>query len=223
MESKEKKLIIYGIGSMTKTLLADDDEQKTLQPAVFSVDNTYMTCDTYMGRPVIPFEEITKQCPPDEYVMLVVCGRQSLRGRTLMLDRAKKAGYELINYISPKATVEPGVVIGENNLIFSGARLGHDGHLGSNNVIRQDAYVGHDFRIGNGNFISVHCTLGSSCTIRDLSYFGLNVTCRDHLTFGDECLIGMGSVVTKPVDDYATAYGVPARIVSYHKDTGVVF
>ena len=36
---------------------------------------------------------------------------------------------------------------------------------------------------------------------------------------GKHCVIGAGSVVTKPIPDYAIAYGNPARIVRFRTDT----
>jgi acetyltransferase-like isoleucine patch superfamily enzyme len=36
---------------------------------------------------------------------------------------------------------------------------------------------------------------------------------------GRHCVIGAGSVVTKPVPDYAVAVGVPARVVRYRNAT----
>ena len=219
----EKKLIIYGPGCLAEILLADDAKHHTLAPVCFTADREFMRSDVFHGLPVIPFEDIVGVCPPSEYDMLVVCDRQNLRRRMEMYHKAKDCGYRLINYISPEAHLEPGITIGDNNLIFSGARLGHDGCLGSHNVIRQDTYIGHEFSIGDGNMISVHCTIGSMCHIGNCSYFGMSVTSRDHNSFGSECLVGMGSVVTKPVEEYATAYGVPAKTVSYHKETGVIF
>src|SRR5262249_57529706 len=35
---------------------------------------------------------------------------------------------------------------------------------------------------------------------------------------GKHCVIGAGSVVTKPVPDYAIAVGVPARVVRYRNE-----
>jgi acetyltransferase-like isoleucine patch superfamily enzyme len=37
---------------------------------------------------------------------------------------------------------------------------------------------------------------------------------------GRHCVIGAGSVVTRPIQDYAIAVGVPARVVRYRRGTG---
>ncbi len=38
---------------------------------------------------------------------------------------------------------------------------------------------------------------------------------------GKHCVIGAGSVVTKPIPDYAIAVGVPARVVRFRNETAV--
>ena len=36
---------------------------------------------------------------------------------------------------------------------------------------------------------------------------------------GQHCIIGAGSVVTKPIPDFAIAVGVPARVIRYRKES----
>jgi acetyltransferase-like isoleucine patch superfamily enzyme len=35
---------------------------------------------------------------------------------------------------------------------------------------------------------------------------------------GKHCVIGAGSVVSKPIPDYAVAVGVPARVIRYRNE-----
>jgi len=54
-------------------------------------------------------------------------------------------------------------------------------------------------------------TIGCDTWIGDRSIVMANV--------GKHCVIGAGSVVTKPIPDYAIAFGNPARIVRYRNET----
>ena len=54
-------------------------------------------------------------------------------------------------------------------------------------------------------------TIGRDTWIGDRSIVMANV--------GKHCVIGAGSVVTKPIPDYAIAFGNPARIVRYRNET----
>lgn len=218
-----KKLVIYGAGELARMFLAELLRSKLYEVAAFTVDEKYIDTDKVMGLPLLPFETVETRYAPDEYAMVALCGYKSMRARRAMYLRAKEKGYPLINYVSPDAVVDFGVEFkGDNNIVMANAVIGFDSVFGSNNIIRQNVYLGHEATVGDDNIISSACCIGGKSTIGSLNYLGLSVTCRDHAVIGNECLIGMGSVVTKPIDDYATAYGVPAKIVSYHKDTGVV-
>lgn len=94
--------------------------------------------------------------------------------------------------------------------------------MGSDNIIRQNLYLGHNFMMGDHNILSVGCNIGGFCNIGSLCFFGLSVTIADRKNIGDECLLGMGSVVTKSIPAFATAYGCPAKVMSYHEETGVI-
>lgn len=52
-----------------------------------------------------------------------------------------------------------------------------------------------------------HVTIGADSWIGDRAIVMADV--------GRHCVIGAGSVVTKPISDYAVAVGVPARVVKY--------
>jgi serine acetyltransferase len=43
------------------------------------------------------------------------------------------------------------------------------------------------------------------------SVVGLGARIRDHIRIGDGVMVGMGSVVTRPVEDEAVVVGVPAK------------
>jgi acetyltransferase-like isoleucine patch superfamily enzyme len=55
-----------------------------------------------------------------------------------------------------------------------------------------------------------HITIGRDTWIGDRAVVLANV--------GKQCIVGAGSVVTKPLPDYAIAVGVPAKIVRYRTD-----
>ena len=96
------------------------------------------------------------------------------------------------------------------------------GRMGSGNIIRQNVYLGHNFQIGNHNIISVGCVIGGFLRTGDLNFFGFQVTSSGFRMIGDECLIGMGSVLTRDVPSYTKVYGNPAVAHGTHEDTGVI-
>ncbi len=217
-----KDILIYGIGGLGQIVVADMERYKSANPVAFVADREYCNIESLRGLPVVPLDEVVSKYPPENYDMLVAFGMGRLRLRASLYQKAKDLGYTLANYISPGAFLDDrNYPMGDNNIILDGARIGFGGSLGSDNVIRQNVYIGHEFDIGNHNILSVGTVVGGRCRFGDLNYVALSVTIASNRVIGDECLIGMSSNVTKNIESYAKAYGNPAKVVSFHKDTGV--
>jgi len=108
------------------------------------------------------------------------------------------------------------VTIGDNNVISELVTIQRPFEctstvIGSNNIIMAHAHVGHDVVIGDNCEICTHAVIGGYTTIKDGVKLKLGVTVRNRLVIGMGALIGLGSVVTKDIQDNAVAYGNPAR------------
>ncbi|OCS29366.1 hypothetical protein CFVLMG6570_09655 [Campylobacter fetus subsp. venerealis LMG 6570 = CCUG 33900] len=53
----------------------------------------------------------------------------------------------------------------------------------------------------------------STITIGDDTWIGANTTILPGVKIGKFCIIGAGSIVTKDVDDFSIAVGVPAKVI----------
>lgn len=217
------RVIVYGTGSYSEIFYHEACLFGAIEIVAFTVDRAYLDSTEFCGLPVVPFEQVKMLFPPEEFEMMVVTSPKRLRTRMDMYLKAKGLGYHLANYVSPRAILEPGVQMGDNNIIFADAFIGHHSVLGNDNIIRQKVYLGHQSEMKDHNIIVAGCTLGGLSRIGNLSFFGLGMVGRDRILYGDEAFVGLGSVVTKNVEDFATVIGCPAKTVSYHQDTGIVF
>ena len=218
------KLLIYGAGTYGKIVYHDIKQFGTEQFDVvaFVMNEEYINEKTLYGLPVVPFENIEKRYPPDVYRMLICCGYTVMRNRKAMYDKALAKGYALPNYISSKAILETVPEMGNNNIILANAVVGYEGKMGSDNIIFQNTWIGHEFTIGSHSIIGFGSSIGGRANIGDLSYLSIGVTATGRIYFGNECLCGVGSNIIKDVEPYSTVVGNPARVISYHPDTGVV-
>lgn len=101
--------------------------------------------------------------------------------------------------------IHPGAQIGRGLFIDHGMGLvvGETTIVGDNVVLHQDVTLG-----GTGKQQGKrHPTLGNDVVV------GVGAKILGAITIGDGALIGGGAVVVKDVPPYATAIGVPARIV----------
>lgn len=216
------KVVIYGAGPYGRIFLSEVLTYNAFDCVAFTVDRAYLESNMIDGLPVVAFEDVETIYPPSSYRMIVICGYTRMRNRLEMYNKAKAKGYEFINYISPKAHIEGKLDMGDNNVIYSGCIIGHDGKMGSGNIIRQNCYIGHNFCIGNHNIISVGGIIGGYLEMGDLNFLGFRVTSSGFRRIGDENLIGMGSVLTKNVESFSKVFGNPAKVHGTHENTGVL-
>jgi UDP-N-acetylglucosamine acyltransferase len=114
-------------------------------------------------------------------------------------------------------TFEGFVTIGNNNVISEHVTIQRpyersSTRIGSNNIIMAHSHIGHDVVIGDGCEICTGVIIGGYTTIKDGVKLKLGVTVRNRLVIGLNALIGLGSVVTKSIEDNAVAYGNPAKV-----------
>jgi len=109
------------------------------------------------------------------------------------------------------------VVIGDDNVISELVTIqrpkdeGAITVIGSNNIIMAHSHIGHDAKIGSNCEISTGSVIGGYSEVGDDTKLKLNVTVRNRKKIGKNCLVGMGSVVVKDIDDNLVVVGNPAK------------
>lgn len=217
-----KRIVIYGNGQYARLLHQMMLDDGRFEIAAFAADEQFITQRTLFGLSVVEFENVDAEYPADRFDMMVAIGAVRVRDRKRMFDKAKSKGYRLANYVAARANTYSDLVLGENNIVFTGAYLGPGGRLGDNNMIRPNCYVGHDFRIGSHNYIAPGCNIAGCSSIGDLCYIGIGTTTIQGLVIADETLIGAGSLVLRSTEPQSKYYGSPARKMGEHPDTGIL-
>jgi len=72
-------------------------------------------------------------------------------------------------------------------------------------------HIGHNVTIGKHSIVTAGVTIAGSTKIGNYVWIGPNSIIRENIFIGDNAFIGMGSVVTKSVENGWIVYGVPAK------------
>lgn len=153
--------------------------------------------------------------PPDDRPWLVIGfgGGETLGGlaaRTAATERFGPAArwatvIHAAAWISPTATIEPGVVILAHALVNTGA------HVGRHAIVNSAAVVEHDVVVGHGSHVAPGAVIGGATRIGDHAFIGLGARVRDHIEIGAGAVVGMGAVVVESIEPGAIVVGIPAR------------
>lgn len=180
--------------------------------AAFTVDQAYLSGDSYEGLPLVPFETLETRYPPSDYRLLIPMGYQRINGvRRARYEAAKQRGYTFVNYISSRASVWPDLQVGENVLIYEHAVIQPFASIGDNCIIRSGAHISHHCRIASHAFVAAQVAMGGEGHIGEQAFVGVGAVLRDRIRVAERTFIGAGAVVLQPTEADGTYVGNPAR------------
>jgi len=206
------KVIIFGVldtAELAHFYLTNDSEHEVV---AFSLTRDYIEENTFKGLPVVPFEGVQEQYPPGEYKFFVpMTGRNMNKNREKIYNQAKGKGYELISYISSKATVFPGAKIGDNCFILEDNTIQPFTKIGNNVILWSGNHIGHQSEIKDHVFFTSHVVLSGHCVVEPYCFLGVNATIRDYTHLAEGTLVAMAANVLKNTEPYGVYVGNPAK------------
>ena len=196
-----KKIIIFGTGELAQRIhyyLKDSDDDVV----AFSANKSKIDNDELLGLPVVPFEDIEKKYPPDEFSMFIALAYSEMnKKRSKFFDEAKSKGYELYSFVHPSTKIWDEFEMGENCFILANNVIQPFVKIGDNVLIGSNNLISHNTTIGNNCFITSNVTMGGHITIGTNSFIGLSATINQRIKIGNECIIGAATIITKDVND----------------------
>jgi len=193
-----KKLVIFGQGLYAEIVHQYFTDDSDYEVVAFTLDDDFITEDTYLGLPLVPFSQVQNLYPPTKYDMHVGLSYTNLNHlRKERYSQAKEKGYTLPTYISSKATVLTKYPIGDNCFIFENNTIQPFVKIGNNIILWSGNHIGHHGEIQDHNFISSHVVISGQCLIKSNCFIGVNSTIAHGVTIEKENLIGAGSYIAK--------------------------
>lgn len=132
----------------------------------------------------------------------------------LRLELGRKlvaGGFELVNAISPSATISPSASLGRGVAIMAGAIINAEARISDLAIVNTGAVIDHDCVIGQAAHIAPGAALAGSIEIGDGAFVGVGASVIPNRKIGAFATVGGGACVVRDVDPSATVVGVPAR------------
>lgn len=207
------KVIIFGIqdfAQLANFYLQHDSEHEVV---AFSVNAQYLPeTKTFEGLPVVAFENIEETYPPSEFKFFAPMSPSRMnRLRESVYRQIKLKGYEMISYVSSRATVFPGAVIGDNCFILEDNTIQPFTTIGNNVVLWSGNHIGHHGVIKDHVSFTSHVVLSGHCVVEPFAFLGVNATIRDGIHIAEGSLIGMAAAITKDTEPWGVYKGNPAK------------
>lgn len=197
------RVVLFGTGSFAQVarfLLDRDSEHEVVAHCVHR-DHLPSSPDLD-GLPVVAFEEVAKRYPPGEHAMHVAVAYARVnRLRAEICAAARALGYELVSYVSSRATHWGDTVLGDNCFVFEDNTIQPFVTIGDGTVLWSGNHIGHHSTIGSYCFITSHVVVSGHVRVGDYSFVGVNATLRDGIAVGRANVIGAGALIMRSTED----------------------
>src|SRR5215204_4555404 len=207
------KVIIFGVqdfAQLAKFYLQHDSQHEV---AAFSVHEAYLPeGKTFEGLPIVAFENVEQAYPPSDFKFFAPMSPSRMnKVRESVYHQIKQKSYEMISYVSSKATVFPGASIGDNCFILEDNTIQPFTPIGNNVSLWSGNHIGHHGVIKDHVSFTSHVVLSGHCVVESFTFFGVNATVRDGIHIAEGSLIGMAAAVTSDTEAWGVYKGSPAK------------
>ncbi len=140
-------------------------------------------------------------------------GDNSIREKVALKIKKIIPEFNFLTAIHHTSYIASDVEISEGSVVMANATINPSTKIGAHCIINTNASVDHDCVIHDFASIAPNCCLGGSCTVGRTSAISISATLIHKIQVGEHTIIGSGSLVTKNINSFVVAYGVPAKII----------
>jgi len=122
---KTQQVIIYGDSDFAEQVYYQLETDGRYKILAFTVDESKFEKNTFIGLPVIPFQQLSNHYSTNEVHIFPAIGYSKLNTiREIVVSQIKQAGYKLLTYISKLAFIGANTQIGEGCFICEFVSIG---------------------------------------------------------------------------------------------------
>lgn len=196
------KVVLFGIGEIADEAYFYLTNDSPHEIVAFTVDRAYVSANEKFGLPVVPFDEIESRYPPSDFKMFVAVGwfAEFNKFRARKYEECKALGYELISYVSSRASNVGAVPVGDNCFVLEYAVIQPCSRIGNDVFIWSGNHIGHHASVADHCYIAGNVMVSGNTKIEPYCFIGVSATLGHQIVIGRESFIGAGSLITKDVE-----------------------
>lgn len=210
-----RKVIIIGAGGhgqvVADILQCPENNRAAYQPIGFLDDDPKLAGKAILNLPVLGSISSLEAHDFDE--VIVAIGNNETRMK--IFDSLCAKSVKFANAVHPHGSISPSAELGKGAMVCAGVVVNPASAVGDNVILNTGCTIDHHNRIGVHAHIAPGVHLGGEVEIGEGALIGIGATVLPGCVIGAWAIVGAGAVVTKDIPDYATAVGVPARIIKY--------
>lgn len=156
----------------------------------------------------IPISKRSLILPPDTNIVIGI--GDNISRKRISFDYSNDY---FINLVHPRSILSDDFKLGVGNVIMAAVSINPGVCIGNHNILNTGSVIEHDCKLGNYIHISPNATLCGNVIVNDGAWIGAGSTIIPGVKVGEGAIIGAGAVVLKDVLPYVTVVGNPARVI----------
>ena len=213
------KIVVFGAGDMARLAHFYFSTDSVHEVVAFTVDEEFRSADSFLDLPLVGFQRVAELYPPSTHGLFVALSYARMNQvRAMKYEAAKALGYQLVSYVSSRATVLTQYPHGDNCFILEDNTIQPFVRIGNNVTLWSGNHVGHDSTIDDHCFISSHVVISGHVHVERNCFLGVNATLRNGITIGDHTLVGAAAVIMKSTKPRSVYLGQRAELFAKTSD-----
>ncbi|QFY41400.1 acetyltransferase [Candidatus Methylospira mobilis] len=201
-------LVIFGAGESAEIAHYYFTHDSPYTVAAFAVDGAWVNSASFCGLPLVAFEQLPAEYPPQTHDLFIATGYSGLNQlRREKYLASKEQGYRLASYLSSRASLLNEGRFGDNCFILEDNTVQPFVRIGSNVTLWSGNHIGHHSIIRDHCFLASHIVIAGGVEIGESCFIGINATLRGHIKIGEKCVIGAGALLLSDAEPYGVYMG----------------
>jgi sugar O-acyltransferase (sialic acid O-acetyltransferase NeuD family) len=206
------RIVVFGCGQIAEIANFYFQHDSDVEVAAFTVDPEFIESTTFCGKPLVSLAAVAERFSPADYGAFVAMSYNGINAQRAAKCRAlREIGYELVSYVSSKATVWPGLQAGGNCFILEDNTVQPFVRIGDNVTLWSGNHIGHHSIIEDNVFISSQVVVSGNVVVGANSFLGVNATIQDGIKIGANNVIGAGAHIGANTDDESVFRATPTE------------